>query len=77
MLNLSEVLDKKLDGLARTSLAIGVLIATVARRLGQKHHSAAHLAHMGGDQLRPVRPGCDLVEGPDYSTVRRWRFAIC
>jgi hypothetical protein len=34
MLNLSEVLDKKLDGLARTSLAIGVLIATVARVLG-------------------------------------------
>jgi hypothetical protein len=34
MLNLSEVLDKKLDGLARTSLAIVVLIATVARVLG-------------------------------------------
>jgi len=34
MLNLSEVLDKKLEGLARTSLAIGVLIATVARALG-------------------------------------------
>ena len=38
MLNLSEVLDKKLDGLARTSLAIGVLIATVARVLAQKLH---------------------------------------
>ena len=35
MLNLSEVLDKKLEGLARTSLAIGVLIATVARVLGE------------------------------------------
>lgn len=34
MLNLSEVLDKKLDDLARTSLAIGILIATVARVLG-------------------------------------------
>jgi hypothetical protein len=34
MLNLSEVLDQKLEGLARTSLAIGVLIATVARALG-------------------------------------------
>ena len=34
MLNLSEVLDKKLEGLARTSLAIGVIIATVARALG-------------------------------------------
>jgi hypothetical protein len=34
MLSLSEVLDKKLDDLARTSLAIGVLIATVARVLG-------------------------------------------
>ncbi len=33
MLNLSEALDKKLDDLARTSLAIGVLIATVARVL--------------------------------------------
>src|SRR5271157_1035031 len=34
MQNLSEALDKKLEGLARTSLAIGVLIATVARALG-------------------------------------------
>lgn len=34
MLNLSEVLDKKLDDLARTSLAIGILIATAARVLG-------------------------------------------
>ena len=34
MLSLSEVLDTKLEGLARTSLAIGVLIATVARVLG-------------------------------------------
>ncbi len=34
MLGLSEVLDQKLDGLARTSLAIGVLIATLARVLG-------------------------------------------
>jgi hypothetical protein len=33
-MNLSEVLNRKLDGLARTSLAIGVLIATVARVLG-------------------------------------------
>jgi hypothetical protein len=34
MINLSEVLDKKLDDLARTSLAFGVIIATVARVLG-------------------------------------------
>ncbi|WP_165227115.1 hypothetical protein [Aquisphaera insulae] len=34
MLKLSEILDKKLDDLARTSLAIGVIIATVARVLG-------------------------------------------
>lgn len=34
MLGISEALDKKLDDVARTSLAIGVLIATVARFLG-------------------------------------------
>jgi hypothetical protein len=34
MQDLSEALDKKLDDLARTSLAIGVLIATVAKVLG-------------------------------------------
>ena len=34
MRNLSETLDKKLDDVARTSLAIGVLIATAARVLG-------------------------------------------
>jgi hypothetical protein len=33
-LNQSEALDKKLDDLARTSLAIGILIATAARVLG-------------------------------------------
>jgi hypothetical protein len=43
MLSLSETLDKKLDDLARTSLTIGVIIATVAKvfgsdtRLGNSH----------------------------------------
>lgn len=34
MLKLSESMDKKLDDLSRTSLAIGAVIATVARVLG-------------------------------------------
>lgn len=34
VINVSETLDKKLDDVARTSLAIGVIIATLARALG-------------------------------------------
>jgi hypothetical protein len=67
MLNLSEALDKKLDDLARTSLAIGVLIATVARVLGAETPlgRSRTSVNLGGSQLRPIRPGCDLVEGAD------------